>query len=91
MNNFVLGAICMAGFIVGLFFLRFWADTRDPLFLYFAIAFWIFAGSRLAVLFVVPGNEMPLLVHVGRLLASLLILFAIVNKNRRNPDPHRRD
>ena len=43
MPVFLDGAIAMGCLIAGLFFLRFWRDSRDGLFLNFALAFWIFA------------------------------------------------
>jgi hypothetical protein len=81
MNNFVLGCLLMASFVAGLFFFRFWRETRDRLFAMFAVAFWIFAISRLAVI-IISSSEAPLFVYMGRLLAFCLILIAIIDKNR---------
>ena len=38
-NHVVSGAIMMGYLVAGLFFLRFWQETRDRLFLIFAVAF----------------------------------------------------
>ena len=44
--SFLQGAIAMCFAIAGLFFLRFWRDTRDRLFLLFALSFWLQAMTR---------------------------------------------
>lgn len=43
MFTFIAGAITMAYAIAGLFFFKFWRETRDRLFAMFAVAFWILA------------------------------------------------
>lgn len=81
MNDLLLGAIAMASFVAGLFFLRFWKSTRDRLFLFFAMAFWIEAINRIALALVDPLWEKIPIFYLIRLLAFGLILFAIVDKN----------
>ena len=44
---FVYGMITMGYMVAGLFFLKFWARGRDPLFIIFALAFWILAASQI--------------------------------------------
>ena len=68
----------------GVLFLRFWSKTRDRLFLIFGVAFWIMALERMILMFMRdPGRgEDHSLVYLIRLVAFLLILFAIVDKNR---------
>lgn len=68
--------------VVGLFFLRFWKVTRDRLFLFFSLAFWVLAGQRLALGLVRETVEDDTLFYVVRLLGFLLILIAIIDKNR---------
>ena len=80
MNDFMVGAIAMASWIAGLFFLRFWKETRDRLFLIFAMAFWLLGLTRLAL--VILAFEEHNYVYWVRLAAFLLILFAIIDKNR---------
>ena len=79
----VSGAMVMGYLTAGLFFLRFWRDTRDRLFAIFAGAFWLLAVQR-AVLTVVAhrGDEASVWIYALRLFAFLLILVAIVDKNR---------
>jgi amino acid transporter len=79
----VSGAMVMGYLTAGLFFLRFWRDTRDRLFAIFAGAFFLL-GIQRAVLTVAvhDGDTGSVWIYMLRLLAFLLILFAIVDKNR---------
>ena len=67
----------------GLFFLRFWRESRDRLFGFFALAFFLLAVNRLLLLFVPEDSEMTLAPYLVRLLAFGIILAAIVDKNVR--------
>lgn len=80
----VSGAMTMAYFVAGLFFLRFWRDTRDRLFGSFAAAFFLLALQRALLTALVddPRSGASILLYVIRLLAFLLILWAIIDKNR---------
>ena len=81
MTEFVSGAIVMGYLIAGLFFFRFWKDTRDRLFGIFGAAFCMLAFQRMVL--TVTGDEVGhVLVYGLRLLAFLLILYAIWDKNR---------
>ena len=82
MNELLAGGIVTASLIAGLFFLRFWRSTRDRFFLLFALSFWIEGANRFALtLFVAPSEDAPLH-YIVRLVAYLLIVAAIVLKNR---------
>ncbi len=81
-NQVVAGAILMGYAVAGLFFLRFWRDTRDRLFLIFAIAFWILGLQRVALALTRDMMETQTELYLIRLFAFLLILGAIVDKNR---------
>jgi hypothetical protein len=73
-----------AGYLVAmLFFFRFWRDTRDRLFLLFGIAFLIFAGQRAALAFGPDSLEDQTPLFLLRLAGYVLILVAIVDRNRR--------
>jgi len=82
MNLMLLGAIAMACFTASLFFLRFWKTTRDRFFLFFAISFSIEGLGRMLQGLVSYSNEQEPLVYVLRLIAFVVILFAIIDKNR---------
>lgn len=82
MSQFVSGAIMMACWVVGLFFFRFWKKTEDRLFAIFAIAFWMLAIERIVLAVINETNEARSLIYIIRFFAYLLILWAIVDKNR---------
>jgi len=80
----VLTGVLLTGYLVaGLLFFKFWRKTRDQLFFYFGIAFSILAANRVANVFLVDeGQEPTTFLYVVRLAAFLLILWAIIAKNR---------
>ena len=78
---FLLGILTTMFLIAAVFFLRFWRETRDMLFLAFAASFTIEGLSRIPLIFIAnPGEGLPWVYWV-RLIASLLILAAILRKN----------
>lgn len=80
---FISGSVMMGAWVAGLFFFRFWSKTRDRLFKYFGIAFWLLAVERIVLVFFVSAtHEDHSLVYLIRLAAFVLILSAIVDKNR---------
>lgn len=83
----VSGAIVMGYGVAGLFFLRFWRETRDRLFVIFAGAFWILGLQRLALAFSRNMVEDDTGLYLVRLFAFLLILGAIGDKNRSSAQP----
>ena len=83
----VSGAIAMGYAVAGLFFLRFWRETRDRLFLIFAGAFCVLGLQRLALVFSRDMVEEHTGLYLVRLFAFLLILGAIVDKNRSTAQP----
>lgn len=82
MNQVLLGAIAMGSIIIGLFFLRFWRNTGDRFFLFFATSFGL-EGLNRAVLGLYPvSNEYEPFYYLIRLVTFVLILIAIWDKNR---------
>jgi hypothetical protein len=80
---FLAGAVTMGYLVAALFFLRFWARSRDALFLAFAGAFALLAlNQALVVLSAAPREEQGW-IYVIRLAGYLLIIAAIVRKNLR--------
>jgi uncharacterized protein DUF5985 len=77
---FIAGALMAGYFVVALFFLRFYRETGDRLFAIFASAFFLMAVQRLALFYY--GELAGAWVYGLRLVAFLLILFAIIDKNR---------
>ena len=82
MNEFLSGAILMGWAVAGLFFLWFWKSSKDRFFALFAGAFWLFALERLLIGLIDPANEFRPYVYLVRLTAFLVILAAIIDKNR---------
>jgi hypothetical protein len=83
MYTMMLGAIAMSATVAGLFFLRFWRDTRDRFFLFFAVAFFIDAVNRVVLALSVYSEETEPFFFLVRLLSFSLILIAIADKNRK--------
>lgn len=78
---FLGGAITFGFLIAGLFFARFWERTRDSLFIAFAAAFVLLGINQALLVFSgMPAEERSPLFLI-RLVAFLLIIFAIVRKN----------
>ncbi|GAB4193459.1 MAG: hypothetical protein OHK0022_08370 [Roseiflexaceae bacterium] len=82
MEFFAMGMIAMGFGVAGMFFLRFWKDTRDQLFAIFALAFFVFSLNRLGLAVIGQSNEAFTSLYVIRLIGFLFILVAIINKNR---------
>jgi hypothetical protein len=74
------GALTICCVIAAVFFLRYWATTRDRFFLWFAGAFLTFAINWVLIGFRV-GGEHTHVVFIVRLVGFLLIIAAIVGKN----------
>jgi hypothetical protein len=81
-NEFLLGAAAALAVVASLFFLRYWRLTRDRLFLGFSAAFVLLAVNWGLAAGVAPANESRHWIYLLRLLAFLVILAAIVDKNR---------
>ena len=77
----MLGAISMASLIAAMFFGRFYRDTRDPLFLYFAAAFGLESINRALLAFSPFPNEADPLFYLLRAFAYSFILAGIYRKN----------
>jgi hypothetical protein len=88
LHLYMNGAITMAFVVAGLFFLRFWRRSHDRLFILFAIAFWVLGVNRVALTFV-EQDETRTYLYMVRLLAFLIILIAIIDKNRARRTPQR--
>ena len=79
---FVAGASAALAGAASVFFLRFWRGTGDRFFLLFAAAFAVFAGNRVVLLVQRGHGDEGTWAYLIRLVAFLLILAAIVDKNR---------
>lgn len=83
LKAFIYGAVMMGSFIAGIFFLKFWKLTKDRFFAMFASAFWLFSIERWTLVFFEPIDETRTWIFIIRLFAFLLILIAVIDKNRK--------
>ena len=79
---FLQGICAATAWAVGLFFLRFWRETGDRLFAYFAVGFWLMAVSWALLGLASPVADNQPYIYGLRLLAFMLIIAAIIDKNR---------
>jgi uncharacterized membrane protein HdeD (DUF308 family) len=82
MQEVLLGAVAMGSAVAAVFFLRFWRQTRERLFLIFALAFLVDAVMRVVLAVTEVPNEQEPFFYLGRLLTFILIAVAIIDKNR---------
>lgn len=82
LHPFLTGASSLGFAIAAVFFFRFWRDTRDRLFVLFAVAFVALAFNRALVGFTLAREATPHIYFI-RLAAFVIIAGAIVDKNRR--------
>jgi hypothetical protein len=82
MEQMLMGAIATGWFVAGLFFFRFWRNSRDRFFLWFALSFWIEAAGRVALGLMSGSSEDNPTIYMMRIVAYGLILLAIWQKNR---------
>lgn len=84
-DHLLLGALAMGTTVVGIIFLRLWRDGGDRFFLWFALSFFVQAINRVALALTASPQEGSPWHYMVRLVAYLLIIWAIIEKNR----PHR--
>jgi uncharacterized membrane protein HdeD (DUF308 family) len=77
---FLQGAIMICAFLASLFFFRFWRQTKDRLFLYFATSFFTMGIVRICLTFTAEEDKTGL--YFVRMFSFVLIIAAIVEKNR---------
>jgi len=78
----IAGALAAGYAVAALFFTKFWSRTRERLFAMFAVAFWLLAIQRIATVLFDRWLEDSTWLYTLRLAAFLLILIAIIDKNR---------
>ncbi|MDQ3365958.1 MAG: DUF5985 family protein [Myxococcota bacterium] len=84
LTPFLYGALTLGCFVIGLKFLKFWTLSGDRFFIWFAAAFFVFMLGWGLRLLVPTFGEHKHLVYLPRLVGFLMIVFAIVDKNRRS-------
>lgn len=82
MRQLLSGAIAAGAFVAALYFLKFWRRSADRLFAFFGAAFGLLAVNNVALGLTDPESEIRVYLYSIRLAAFVLILVAIVDKNR---------
>jgi hypothetical protein len=80
--TFASGAVALGAAAVALFFARFWRESGDRFFALFSLAFLVFAANRVVLLFERSHGSEGITAYLIRLAAFVLILLAILDKNR---------
>ncbi|HWV89631.1 MAG TPA: DUF5985 family protein [Burkholderiales bacterium] len=83
MIEFFSGAVTLGFLVAAGFFVRFWRQTADRLFLAFALAFVLFALNQALASWLTVVIEPASLIYGLRVLGFVIILGAIVDKNAR--------
>ena len=86
MKLFMWGVLAMASLVAALFFLRYWRESRDRLFVFFALAFAGLAANwtGLAIIDQPTDEAQQKYAYVVRLVAFLVLIIGIFDKNRRS-------
>lgn len=82
LHPFLLGAAAALSVVAALFFLRSWRTTRDRFFVFFAVAFVLLGVNWAAAANLAPQSESRHWIYLVRLVAFLVILAGIADKNR---------
>ena len=83
MDDFLSGLVVALCVVTAVIFLRFWKQSHDRLFGFFSGAFFLLALNYLMLTFNPRDSEIRPYLYVVRLAAFLLIIFAILDKNRK--------
>jgi len=80
------GVLAMASLSAALFFLRFWRESRERLFAFFALAFALLAANwaGLAIINHPTDEVRQEYGYIVRLVAFVILLIGIFDKNRRS-------
>lgn len=79
------GMVILGCLFAALFFMRFWRGSADRFFLMFAAAFLLMALGPAVQLLTGARSDYRMPVYALRLAAYVLIILAIVDKNRTRP------
>ncbi|HEY4187437.1 MAG TPA: DUF5985 family protein [Polyangia bacterium] len=81
-SQFLWGALTLGCLVATLLFARAWRASRDRLFMFLATAFFVLALNWLGLAVLHPLTETRHHVFLLRLLAFVLIIVGIIDKNR---------
>lgn len=81
MIEFLSGAVTLGYLVAAGFFARFWRKTGERLFVAFAVAFVVLALNQAVAQWIGAADERVAYTYLLRVLAFVLILAAIIDKN----------
>ena len=81
--DFLSGVTVCGCWGAAVFFLRYWRDTRDRLFVFLALGFIVLSMNWVALEIAHPVTETRYYFYVFRLVAFACIIAGIWDKNRR--------
>jgi hypothetical protein len=81
MIDFFAGALTMTYVLAAAYFVHFWRRAGERLFIAFGIAFGLLALNQFAIALIGAADERGNYAYVLRVIAFLLIVAAIVDKN----------
>jgi hypothetical protein len=79
---FLWGGTALGCWAIGLLFLQFWRRSGDRLFGFFAAAFWMLSANWLILAISYPADEVRHWVYAMRIVAFLILIAGILDKNR---------
>ncbi len=89
MYNFLNGMTVALCAVAAVLFLKFWSSSHDRLFIYFAAAFCVLSLERTTLIivqqYVVNSSDYDIYIYLVRLMAYLLLIIGIIEKNRSRP------
>jgi Family of unknown function (DUF5985) len=83
MHEFLLGVMATLSWVAMVYFLRFWRETGDRLFVMFSAAFFLLGLTRLGLAVAHEPSEGATYLYWLRLFAFVIIVVAILDTNRR--------
>jgi hypothetical protein len=85
MKYYMWGVLAMASLVAALFFLRYWRSSRDRLFAFFAIAFFLMTLEwTVSGVLGVSEESRHFYVLLLRILAFVAIIVGVLDKNQRD-------
>ena len=81
-NVMLWSMTAMAAAGVAVFFLRFWRQTGDRLFALMALTFGLLSANTTLLAAINPAHESRHLIYLLRLAAFVVLIVAIIDKNR---------
>jgi hypothetical protein len=86
-SHFLYGMLVALCFTASVFFFRFWHRTRDRLFAWFGLGFAVLAANWIGLALTNVEEESRTYFYVIRLIAFVLIMVGIIDKNRSAAKP----